>query len=136
MNSFRIRVVVALLVVSAATAAAQTAGAAKYAGRLLTDVLRELQTEQLNIVFSSELVRPDLRVLNEPKSSEPRKILNEVLRPHGLEVRSGPNRALLVVRGRRSLKSTTVQPGSFGAIAGTVVDARTAAPLPGVLITI
>ena len=70
----------------------------KYAGRPLGDVLRELQATGLNIVFSSEIVRPIMKVLTEPKAVQPRKILDEILRPHGLQVRSGPGGALLVVR--------------------------------------
>ena len=68
-----------------------------YAGRPLGDVLRELQAAGLNIVFSSEIVRPPMKVLTEPKAVQPRKILDEILRPHGLQVRSGPGGALLVV---------------------------------------
>ena len=70
----------------------------KYAGRPLGDVLRELQATGLNIVFSSEMVRPTMKVLAEPKAVQPREILDEILRPHGLQVRSGPGGALLVVR--------------------------------------
>jgi hypothetical protein len=70
----------------------------KYTGRTLDDVLRELQAGGLNIVFSSEIVRPTLRVLAEPRSTQPRKILDEILSQHGLQVRSGPGGTLLVVR--------------------------------------
>ena len=70
----------------------------KYAGRPLGDVLRELQDTGLNIVFSSGIVRPGMKVLTEPKAVQPRLILDEILRPHGLEVRSGPRGTLLVVR--------------------------------------
>src|SRR6185503_10437525 len=51
----------------------------KYAGRPLGDVLRELQATGLNIVFSSEMVRPTLKVLAEPKAAPSRKILDEIL---------------------------------------------------------
>ena len=70
-----------------------------YAGKPLTDVLRDLQRRGLNIVFSSELVKPDMKVATEPKATAPRKILDEVLAPHGLAVRAGPREALIVVRG-------------------------------------
>jgi VWFA-related protein len=70
---------------------------AKFAGRPLADVLRELQATGLSIVFSSEIVRPAMKVLTEPKAVRPREILDEILRPHGLQVRSGPGDALLVV---------------------------------------
>jgi len=128
--------VVALLSAYAASAAAQPAAAARYAGRPLVDVLQELQSQRLNIVFSSELVRPDMRVTTEPKSTTARKMLDELLRPHGLEARSGPNGSLLVVRSRRAVAPPNARPELAGAIAGKVVDARTGLPLPGVIIAI
>jgi hypothetical protein len=70
----------------------------RFAGRLLEDVLRELQAGGLNIVYSSEMVRPTMKVLSEPKAVKAREILDEILRPHGLQVRSGPGGTLLVVR--------------------------------------
>ena len=99
-------------------------------------MLRELQAERLNIVFSSELVRPDMRVASEPVSTAPRRLLDEVLRPHGLEARSGAGGSLLVVRSRRPATLRSERSGPTGTIAGTVVDARTATPLPGVVIAV
>jgi len=137
MKSSRAGIVVALaLVAHVAAAAPQPAPPARYVGRPLADVLRELQEQRLNIVFSSELVRPDMRVASEPKSLVPRKVLDEVLRPHALEVRSGPNGSLLVVRSRPPSRAPSPRSGPTGTIAGKVVDARTAMPLPGVVIAV
>jgi Ca-activated chloride channel family protein len=72
-----------------------------YAGRPLGDVLRDLQKRGLNIVFSSELVKPEMKVATEPKEKTPRKILDEVLAAHGLAVRPGPRDSLVVVRASR-----------------------------------
>jgi hypothetical protein len=72
--------------------------AARYAGRSLADVLRALQSLGLKVVFSSELVRPEMRVATEPTSTTPRKILNEVLEPHQLRAVAGPKDTWLVVR--------------------------------------
>ena len=80
-----------------ATGVTASASGTKYANRPLGDVLRELQATGLNIVFSSEIVRPIMKVLTEPKAVQPRTILDEILRPHGLQVRPGPGGALLVV---------------------------------------
>jgi Ca-activated chloride channel family protein len=80
----------------ATTVAAQAAG--RYAGRPLADVLRDLQSRGLNVVFSSELVRPEMRVAAEPTSTTPRKILDEVLEPHKLRAVAGPKDTWLVVR--------------------------------------
>ena len=70
----------------------------KYVGWLLSDVLRDLQATGLNIVFSTEMVRPTMKVLTAPNAVRPREVLDEILRPHGLQVRPGDGGALLVVR--------------------------------------
>jgi hypothetical protein len=82
----------------ATAVAAQTAG--RYAGRSLADVLRDLQSLGLKVVFSSELVRPEMRVATEPTSTTPRKILDEVLEPHKLRAAAGPRGTWLVVWAR------------------------------------
>jgi VWFA-related protein len=89
--------VVFLIVGWVATATGGDRIQTKYSGRPLGDVLRELQATGLNIVFSSEIVRPTMKVLTEPQAVQPRTILDEILRPHGLQVRPGPGGALLVV---------------------------------------
>jgi Ca-activated chloride channel family protein len=73
-----------------------------YLGKPLGDVLRDLQRRGLNIVFSSELVTPEMRVAAEPKEKTPRKILDEILAPHGLAVRVGPRESLVIVRAKDS----------------------------------
>ena len=106
------------------------------AGRPLGDVLRELQATGLNIVFSSEIVRPIMKVLTEPKAVQPRRILDEILRPHGLQVRSGPGGALLVVRLREQTSSPVTLAGqaqtpSPVTVAGQVVTGANKAPVVG-----
>lgn len=73
------------------------AEAARYAGRELADVLRELQDRGLALVFTTELVRPGMEVGTEPAAREPRRVLEEVLAPHGLAVQEGPDGVLVVV---------------------------------------
>ncbi len=77
-----------------AAAAAQTG---KYAGRLVADVLRELQSEDLRIIFSSDLVLPSLRVNAEPKGRNPRELAQQILAPHGLTLQKGPSDTWIVV---------------------------------------
>jgi CarboxypepD_reg-like domain len=120
----------------AATAVAQSDTPKKFEGRPLADVLKELQALHLNIVFSSELVKPEMRVASEPKSAVPRRILDEILRPLGLEVRSGPRGALLVIHSRRAPAPAATRSGPTGTVAGTVIDSRTALPLAGVMIAV
>src|SRR5262249_8996794 len=104
----------------------------RFAGRPLADALRDLSADGLKIVFSSELVRPDMRVIEEPKGT-PRQMLDAMLRPHGLEVRSGAGGTLLGVRARRAPPPAPSRPGPPpGIVGGRVIDARTGAPLAGV----
>jgi len=71
-----------------------------YAGQPLVDVLQDLNRRGLRIVFSTNLVAPALRVVTEPTGS-PREVLDQVLRPHGLQARSGPQGTLIVARAPR-----------------------------------
>ena len=78
--------------------------AVRYAGRSLEEVLNELANELkslgLKLAFADEFVKPEMRVTSEPTSTDPRKILDEVLRPHGLRAKDGPKGTLLVVSAR------------------------------------
>lgn len=71
------------------------------AGQPLADALKLLEREGLAVVYSSELVRPDLKVLRDPRGGTPREVLEEILAPHGLALRPGPAGRLLVVRAPR-----------------------------------
>ncbi len=130
---------VLVLVGWVATGLLASASGPKYAGRPLGDVLRELQATGLNIVFSSEIVRPIMKVLTEPKAVQPRKVLDEILRPHGLQVQSGPGGALLVVRLRQQTSSPVTLAGqaqtpSPVTVAGQVVTGADKAPVAGAAI--
>jgi TonB-dependent Receptor Plug Domain/Carboxypeptidase regulatory-like domain len=135
------RMIVLVLVGWVATGLLASASGSTYAGRPLGDVLRELQATGLNIVFSSEIVRPTMNVLTEPKAVLPRKILDEILRPHGLQVRSGPGGALLVVRLREPRSSPVTGAGQVVlretppvTVAGQVVAGVDNAPVAGAAI--
>ena len=91
--------VVALLLCCVRFAAADTGGHA-LKGRRLDDALRILQRSGLPIVFSSEIVTPDMRVVAEPRAATPRQQLDELLEPHGLRAEQGPGAVIQVVRGR------------------------------------
>ena len=86
----------ALLLVLVGLAGAADTG--PLAGRPLAEALRLLEARGLTVIFSSELVRPEMRVTDEPKASRPEEALAEILRPHGLTFRPGPGGKLLVVR--------------------------------------
>ena len=66
-------------------------------GRAVADVLRELQATRLKIIFSSERVPANLRVLREPRGTHPRDIALQILEPHGLTLEDGPGGTFIVV---------------------------------------
>jgi hypothetical protein len=121
-----------LVLVAIAEAFAQSP---KLAGRPLSDVLVELKGRGLNIVFSSELVRPEMRVSVEPKTQNLRRILEEILRPHGLAAKEGVKGMLTIVRVRRPRTETRDVPAS-GTIRGRLLESRTAAGLAAGLVEV
>lgn len=64
----------------------------------LPDAFKALENEGLVIVYSSALVKADMRVVEPPRSLDARGRLEEILRPHALSVQEGPNGSLLIVR--------------------------------------
>lgn len=70
----------------------------RYAGLPLTEALQALQARGLRIVFTSQTVKPELRVEQEPKASDPRVVLTELLSAHDLTVEPGPGDRLIVVK--------------------------------------
>ncbi|HEX5760946.1 MAG TPA: TonB-dependent receptor [Thermoanaerobaculia bacterium] len=69
----------------------------RYAGRSLEDALLDLRARGLRIVFTSHVVRPEMRVEREPAAGEPRRVLDQLLAPHGLAAREGAGGVLVVV---------------------------------------
>ena len=86
----------ALMAVPLPEAAAGTVGP-PLAGRPLAAVLEELQRGGLPVLFSTALVKPGMVVASEPLASEPRLVLDEILRPHGLAVLEAPGGQLVVI---------------------------------------
>ena len=135
-----IRIVCAAMILTIAFAPSALRAQTHYAGRPIVDVLREMQAAGVKLVFGSDLVGADLRVTTEPRARSPRRILDELLNPHGLQIRNGPNGTLLVVRSAGSSKSRAASAGGsvvpVGNISGRVLDAKTGAPLEGVLVEV
>jgi hypothetical protein len=127
-----------VFVMGAMPVAAQTAG--RYAGRSLADVLRDLRSLGLKVAFSSELVRPEMRVTSEPTSTVPRQILDDVLEPHGLRAAAGPKGTWLVVRARpaggtaASATVGTATQAPAAVVAGQVVTGANKVPVVGAAI--
>lgn len=89
---------------------AGTLGAAehRFAGRPLTDALRELQSRGLRLIYSDDVVTSDMIVRTEPRATKPRRILDELLREHALRASDGPRGTLLIVRDERPRPRSTV----------------------------
>ena len=77
---------------------AGTAEAAAYRGASLETVLEQLRADGLEILYSSDLVKPWMRVDREPRAIEARALLAEILAPHGITIADGPDGALMLVR--------------------------------------
>jgi outer membrane receptor protein involved in Fe transport len=82
---------------AAAALADPPGGEARFAGRPLAAALQDLRAQGLKLVFASNVVTPDLTVETEPRATAPREILDELLAPHGLVARDGPDGTVVVV---------------------------------------
>jgi hypothetical protein len=69
-----------------------------FAGLPLAEALDDLKAQGLDLIFSSDLVRPDMLVASEPTARAPRRVLEQLLAPFGLATRNGPGGTILVVR--------------------------------------
>ena len=69
-----------------------------FAGISIEQAIRQLETRGLAVIYSTDLVTPDLRVTAEPRATEPLAMLREILAPHALELASGPNGRWMIVR--------------------------------------
>ncbi|MEM7354216.1 MAG: TonB-dependent receptor, partial [Acidobacteriota bacterium] len=97
-----------------------------FRGLSLTEALEALGDLGLEIFFTSNLVRPEMRVVAAPTAKEPREILEQLLAPHGLTAEAGPGGRLVVV--------VAAQP-SVG-IRGLVVERHSDTLVAGVRIVI
>jgi TonB-dependent receptor-like protein len=115
----------ALLLCCAALCAAEQR---RFGGLRLDDALRLLQHAGLPILFSSEVVKPSMRVRVEPRSTTPRQQLDELLAPHGLKAEDGPRRLILVVRDGPPAARDLPQRARSGARTGGAEPHRSSAP--------
>jgi hypothetical protein len=91
-----------VVIVAGAAAHGQEGGGARFEGHRLADALKVLEVRGLNLIYSSDAVRPEMRIRTEPRATSLRRILDELLAPHGLIARDGPGGSVLVVRDRRA----------------------------------
>ncbi|HEX9707538.1 MAG TPA: Plug domain-containing protein, partial [Steroidobacteraceae bacterium] len=74
------------------------AEAAAFQGLTVEQALEQIRERGIPLFYSSDLVKPWMRIEHEPVATEPRALLTEILAPHGITVTDGPNGALLLVR--------------------------------------
>jgi len=91
MRRLSLAVVVCLFAFSASAAQ-------RYAGHPLIEALHDLETKGLHLIYSNDVVRPGMIVGSDPRSSEPREILDELLREHHLRATNGPRGSIVIVR--------------------------------------
>ncbi len=94
-------------------------------GRSLIQVISELEDQGLIIYYSSDLVRPWMKVKEEPQAADPEALLKEILAPHELTTEPAPGGGLLIVR-RPSLDVPL-----HGSILGVLTDAASGRRLGG-----
>jgi hypothetical protein len=119
-------------VLAASVVTASGAGAAQsrsLRGASVQEALELFRSDGLNVIYSSQLVKPEMRVASEPTGETPRARLESLLAPHGLAVREGAGGVLMVVRAAPPAAAT-------GAIRGLVRAADTGAPMSGVQLSL
>ncbi len=87
----------------------------------LEAAIEELEARGLSVLYSSDLVRHEMRVLQAPDSDTPRAMLEEIVRPHGVQVAEGPGGSLVLMRAPRSQIVAT--PQAHGTLSEVVVTA-------------
>ena len=91
--------------------------------RRLDEALADLQRRGLKIIYSSEVVRPDMRVETEPREASPRRDLDELLSPHGLIAQDGPGGTVLIVKNPRArLQKRSVPQKALAVPTGAAID--------------
>lgn len=97
--------------------------AGSYDNLTVEQLLEKLREEGVVVFYSSDLVKPWMRVREEPQSRDPRGILEEVLAPYRLTVTDGPDGSLVLVR------VEPAQGAPAGSVFGEVLSADTSLPI-------
>ncbi len=92
------------------------------AGQPLGDALTTLRGLGLDIFYTSHLVRPEMKVAKDVRSTTARVMLDELLAPHDLHATEGPGGRLVIVAG----------PPESSDLHGSIRSAANGAPVPGV----
>lgn len=101
---------------------AAAAEAVAWRGLPVEQVLAMLRADGVNLVYSSDVVKPWMRVDREPRASDPRARIAEILAPHGIAVADGPGGMLMLVREPQHAPRRAA-PGSPGSPAPAPIEA-------------
>jgi hypothetical protein len=101
-------------------------------GMLLQEAIAAIEEQGLTVFYSSDLIKPWLRVAENPTSAEPHQLLAEILLPLGLATQPGPDGSVLVVRGA----SAASDPLPTGGIAGVVRERAEGRPVAGAAVSL
>jgi hypothetical protein len=108
------------------------AGASELRGLTLEQALQRLRERGMQLVFSSALVRPEMLVASEPTTSDPKRLLEQLLAPHGLRAVAGDGDASIVVS--RRPRAATGSTG--GAVRGELRSTFDRTPVAGALVRV
>ncbi|HEU4400810.1 MAG TPA: TonB-dependent receptor plug domain-containing protein, partial [Candidatus Polarisedimenticolia bacterium] len=97
-------ILIGALASESALRAAQEGGRHRYAGQTLIAALEDLRSRGLRLIYSDDLVRPDLLVETEPPAGPPRDTLDRLIAPFGLRGRDGPGGTVLIVRSEAAVR--------------------------------
>lgn len=120
-----------LAAVACVNAAGAADVAASYKGGSVRDALFDLRKRGLLILYSSDVVTAELRVVEEPSADRLEEIARDLLAPHGLELIAGPAGRWLVVPGRRTEGTRTSENRTDPAL----VDPVSEAPLAEIVVS-
>ena len=70
----------------------------EWQGLQLSEYIRHLADQGLDVIYSNDLVRSDFVVTAEPTNTEAIESLREVLKPYGLTLSAGPADSWLIIR--------------------------------------
>ena len=88
---------IALCVLGLLSPARQAAAQPSLQGLSLEDAIGALEAAGLTVFYSSELVKPTMRVTVQPEGTDLREMLRAILEPHGLTIAPGPRDSVLIV---------------------------------------
>ena len=101
-----------------------SAVAGEFRNLSIEQALEKLRANGVTILYSSDLIKPWMRVRGDPSADNPQQILLEILEPYGLTARESLTGQMLLVR------RSDPEP-LYGAVSGIVVRKSDGSPLPG-----